>query len=90
MTGPQISLNEDHTGFWWQHDCTPYDEAKLAQLEADTAAWYREQRQAPRLLPIGPNGWTVDQVDPLTLSPSILCGLCKIHGFWRNGEWVPA
>jgi hypothetical protein len=88
--GPRCWLNEDDSGFWWQHECTPYDEAVLADLGEDDAAWYREQRRAPRLLPTGPNGWTVDQVEPLTLSPSILCGTCKVHGWWRDGEWVSA
>lgn len=34
--------------------------------------------------------WTVEQRDPLTLSPSLLCGLCGFHGFIRGGRWVPA
>lgn len=34
--------------------------------------------------------WTVEQADPLTLSPSILCRTCGNHGFVRNGVWVPA
>lgn len=33
--------------------------------------------------------WTVDVVEPLTLSPSILCG-CGDHGYIRDGRWVPA
>lgn len=34
--------------------------------------------------------WEVVSEDPLTLSPSLLCGQCGHHGFIRNGEWVPA
>lgn len=34
-------------------------------------------------------GWTVQQADPLTVTPSILCGSCGCHGFITNGEWVP-
>lgn len=37
--------------------------------------------------PIG--GWTVEQSDPLTLSPSLLCRACGCHGFIRSGRWVP-
>jgi hypothetical protein len=33
--------------------------------------------------------WTVESWDPLTLSPSILCG-CGDHGFIKEGRWVPA
>lgn len=35
-----------------------------------------------------PTRWTVECYDPLTLSPSLLCGICGDHGFIRNGEWV--
>jgi hypothetical protein len=34
--------------------------------------------------------WHVESMDPLTLTPSILCRVCKHHGFIRDGRWVPA
>jgi hypothetical protein len=34
--------------------------------------------------------WTLVQLDPLTLSPSLLCRVCGHHGFIREGRWVPA
>ncbi len=34
--------------------------------------------------------WTVESAEPLTLSPSLLCGLCGDHGFIREKRWVPA
>ena len=34
--------------------------------------------------------WTVEQEDPLTLSPSVLCRGCGDHGFVRAGRWVRA
>jgi hypothetical protein len=34
--------------------------------------------------------WQVESWDPLTLSPSLLCGACGHHGFIRAGAWVPA
>lgn len=34
--------------------------------------------------------WKVEQNEPLTLSPSILCRACGDHGFIRNGRWVRA
>lgn len=33
--------------------------------------------------------WKVEQWEPLTLSPSLLCR-CGDHGYIRNGVWVPA
>jgi hypothetical protein len=34
--------------------------------------------------------WTVESLDPLTISPSLLCRGCGDHGFIREGRWVPA
>lgn len=34
--------------------------------------------------------WTIEQFEPLTLSPSLLCRICGHHGFVRNGCWAPA
>jgi uncharacterized protein DUF6527 len=38
--------------------------------------------------------WQVESWEPLTLSPSILCNVdksgCGLHGFIRQGLWVPA
>lgn len=34
--------------------------------------------------------WTLESLDPLTLSPSLLCRDCGDHGFIRDGRWVPA
>jgi hypothetical protein len=33
--------------------------------------------------------WQVQSWDPLTLSPSLLCG-CGDHGFVRGWRWIPA
>lgn len=34
-------------------------------------------------------GWhTICAADPLTISPSILCGDCGLHGFIRDGQWT--
>jgi hypothetical protein len=41
----------------------------------------------------GPDAWTLDSLDPLTVSPSILCrgkACGDFHGFIRNGGWVSA
>lgn len=34
--------------------------------------------------------WQVEQQEPLTVSPSLLCVSCGDHGFIREGRWVPA
>lgn len=44
-------------------------------------------------LPVRPHKdwpiWTVESWDPLTLSPSILCRTCGLHGYIRGGKWIP-
>jgi hypothetical protein len=45
------------------------------------------------MLPNGPQGWTVQSREPLTVTPSIHCnpggtiGEC-VHGWIRDGKWV--
>ena len=34
--------------------------------------------------------WKLISVEPLTISPSLLCRACGHHGFVRGGKWVPA
>lgn len=34
--------------------------------------------------------WQLEVLDPLTIAPSLLCGVCGHHGFIRSGRWVPA
>jgi hypothetical protein len=46
------------------------------------------------LVPTAPFGsravWTIEQQDPLTLSPSIQCECGGQHGHVQNRKWVPA
>lgn len=37
-----------------------------------------------------PEGWDVISLEPLTLSPSLLCNACGHHGFIRSWKWVSA
>jgi len=41
---------------------------------------------------VDPDGarWTLVSLDPLTVTPSLLCLTCTDHGFITNGKWVPA
>ena len=34
--------------------------------------------------------WQVQSLDPLTVSPSLLCRRCGDHGWVTNGAWIPA
>lgn len=73
-------LEDDATAFWFDHDC-----------DSDVARWARgEGFKSETRLPLGPDGWQVVQREPLTIAPSILCGQCGLHGFWREGRWQSA
>lgn len=41
------------------------------------------------LQPDWSNGWKIERLEPLTLTPSLLCKSCGNHGFVRNGKWIP-
>jgi hypothetical protein len=34
--------------------------------------------------------WTVVSLEPLTITPSVLCRTCGDHGFITDGRWIPA
>lgn len=62
-------------GIYWHHPGCPAGE--------DIRNW----------IPVGEHshyGWTLLADSPLTLAPSLLCNLCHVHGFIREGRWVPA
>lgn len=62
----------------WDHGCT------------NPAEDYIPLRTGPATGPWSAAAWLVEQAEPLTISPSLLCTACKRHGFIRNGLWVPA
>lgn len=75
---PEVKLDDDGRHFLWSHECS--------HEGLDGSTWH-----ADVMLPLHPTlGWVVEQVEPLTVSPSILCMSCNTHGFWREGRWVVA
>lgn len=44
---------------------------------------------APRLVLDGPSGHVITRNDPLTVTPSVACDDCGLHGFIRDGRWEP-
>lgn len=70
-------------------------ERRYLDGELDCIAWWHicngvEREDAMPVFPSWKDGWRVEQVKPLTLSPSILCRICQRHGHIREGKWVPA
>lgn len=67
------------SGAWWRH-LTP------AGVSCDAGSYIGLDPEVNTARAC----WTVDQADPLSLSPSLLCTRCGTHGFIRSGRWVPA
>lgn len=60
----------------------------------DGIAWWHvcngvEREDFMSIRPARRDGWDVISVQPLTLSPSVLCRTCLFHGYVRDGRWVP-
>lgn len=69
--------------------------ARVGLLERHACAGGRLSRGSvpfTGMMPELSNGarWTVEQAEPLTLSPSIACQACPHHGWIRNGAWTSA
>lgn len=52
--------------------------------------WCRNTHNGPRWLGMRTPLHTVESTDPWTLSPSLLCDFCGLHGFISNGRWINA
>lgn len=69
---------ETTTGYWFRHP-VPSNELDV------------EPGVCTGRVPItGPQAWTVEKANPLTLSPSVHCVNHNFHGFVRDGKWVSA
>lgn len=65
-------------------------DGEIDALEYTHTCLGTSREDAIPLHPAWGRGWRVLSVNPLTLSPSLLCTRCKTHGFIRDGKWVPA
>lgn len=83
--GVKIAANvwEDHgqIGIYEQHT-TPEGQECIGAVHFDVPVVRETWPDVPM--------WTVEQWEPLTLAPSLLCRRCGNHGFIREGRWVPA
>lgn len=52
--------------------------------------WCRKTSAGPRWLGMRTPLHEVENTDPWTLTPSLLCDLCGLHGFIRDGKWIRA
>lgn len=62
----------------WDHKCT------------NPAEDFIPLRSGPPTGPFSAAAWLIESEVPISISPSLLCTACKVHGWLRNGDWVPA
>ena len=93
-TNPVIDLGDSHTLQWSRYKDDAHAGATVAHKKPDGSdcagfisiaggQWAKEFES-------GIATWTLESVDPVTLSPSLLCVNCGDHGFVRQGKWVRA
>lgn len=76
----QYAENGDRVGLIERHVCAN------GVLSAGTVPFSHDRALASPGSPV----WTVEQADPLTISPSVACARCPHHGWIRNGRWENA
>lgn len=72
----------DRAYVWTRHHCTHIGIQDDGTVEAHLPVAEEIEGPLPKI-------WTIVSVEPLTVTPSILCHGCGMHGHITNGEWVP-
>jgi hypothetical protein len=67
-------------------------ELRYVEGELDSVMYWHEPcgEDCVPVKPCWKHGWDVLSLEPLTLSPSLLCKVCGKHGFIQEGKWIPA
>lgn len=100
--GNRLDLGEGHTLVFVEYRGDPKAGANVLHQRPDGTtchgwisfagrAWakaFDESAKAGRVVP--PPTWIIDEEEPLTVSPSLLCRACGDHGWIRQGKWVKA
>lgn len=82
VDGEAYGLTEHHTDpSRPTHDAARGNCCGYCRFDNDVGTRVHADYSGPR--------WKVESLDPLTLSPSILCS-CGHHGFIKQGKWIPA
>jgi hypothetical protein len=99
FSDPSMKMHELGHDVWWTKVCDAdnnwigileWHECEPAQnnTDAGVSAGGVNFENAPAHVK-GPR-WQLRQKDPLTITPSIHCQTCGLHGFITDGRWVPA
>jgi len=92
-----MTIVSRYAGEWWQENGTDLGDGHWIQLLEDGVTGYFAHRNPDGSIcwgriPLSGLGesWKIVSREPLTIEPSILCETHGVHGFIRDGKWVPA
>jgi len=86
-----FDMGHNHYGYLIKQDGTPIGVGVLhatptGEFCGASALWdvsmYAPEHRPPC--------WTLNSLEPVDVSPSLLCLRCGDHGFVKQGRWVPA
>lgn len=94
-----MSSNDVAEGFsldpWVDAGCGVSMRLRRFEGTLDALEYRHECKEGTReeSIPLSPSwggyGWQVHTESPLTLSPSLRCTTCGLHGWVRGGRWIP-
>lgn len=95
MTKEVLDLGDNHTLTFASYLEDAHAGASIMHLKPDGSPCdsfiaFADRSWAKEFSPGSIATWVVEQEEPLTLSPSLLCRACGDHGFIREGKWVRA
>lgn len=95
MTKEALDLGDNHTLTFASYLSDAHAGANVFHLKPDGSTCegfvaFADRAWAKAFSPGSIATWVVEQEEPLTLSPSLLCRVCGDHGFVREGRWVRA
>jgi hypothetical protein len=91
---PDLDLGDGHWLLWTEYEGDAHAGANVSHLTKsgercngfitiEGSTWHKAFDGKT-------DAWKMESLEPLTLSPSILCRACGDHGFIRGGKWVRA
>lgn len=80
-----VSYKDDEKTAIQDHHLTKDGKPCKGFVPFEGGAWASEFKEVKNY-----QAWKVESLEPLTLSPSLLCTVCGDHGFIREGKWVKA
>jgi hypothetical protein len=78
---PLVDTNGELVALLERHTCVPGAQG-VGSLPLSTDAGMKAFPKPPH--------WALENIDPITIGPSVRCPRCGKHGWIRDGVWEPA